>query len=292
MNHALARHMNGGCIGAAATAEEFGRVHGEASWPEFEPPLIACIRANLPERAVALVVSGEAERAAPLDYTSRSGVTALHLAAAADVEPLVRALLNSGASPGSVTQDDIHSNAPGGRTALHAAAAAGAAASARLLLVSHGAQGALETDWEGSTAAELAWMAGYQELALELRAAAVAAATETEGRSGSESSGCATEEEEISGATTKQELTDSLSHLSDPASRKEQEEDAATRRSDLRCRRRGNLCIDERPRLHEAHVLHALWSEGWNAPLPLSQTRLSPPPFCADRPQQPAPFLY
>ena len=234
MDRALARHLRCACVGAALLDDEAGQ---EAPvWPAFEPPLAALIRARQADRAIQLVVSGEAQLAASLDFRLRHGTTVLHLAAAADLEPLVSALLDKGAQV-TTTQDDPHANIPGGRTPLHAASAAGAVASARLLLERLDRRAARATDAEGSTPAELAAAAGHKELAAELAAAAAAAGAPDE-----------TIAEEAAGG------------VCDLAGELEGEQRNYARRSELRCRRRANLCIDSRPHLHRVHVLRAMWS--------------------------------
>ena len=155
-------------------------VDGAALWRDFEPPLVALVRAGKTERALELLASGEAERTAPLDTPLRGGATLLHLAAAANSDELMRALFSAGAEV-RASQDCAHSNTPGGRTPLHAAAACGAVTTAATLLEVAGESQALTTDWEGRTPAEVAWAAGHHSLALLLREAARRAVESTGG---------------------------------------------------------------------------------------------------------------
>eukprot|EP00966_Prymnesium_polylepis_P282727 6532769-Prymnesium_polylepis.1 len=169
MDRALAHHMQRACCAGVDAAPASGTA--PALWLDFDPPLVALLRARRTERALALLASGEAERTAPLDSPVRGGTTPLHLAAVTDSDVLVRALLGAGATL-QPSQDCTHSNTPGGRTALHAAAAHGAAAAATALLEVAGEAAALATDWEGRTPAEVAWYGGHHSLALSLRDAA------------------------------------------------------------------------------------------------------------------------
>ena len=89
MDKALAYHLHRNCCSGAALPSV---VDGAALWRDFEPPLVALVRAGKTERALELLASGEAERTAPLDTPLRGGATLLHLAAAANSDELMRAL--------------------------------------------------------------------------------------------------------------------------------------------------------------------------------------------------------
>ena len=141
-------------------------------WPDEQPALSFCARHGLTALAQRLLSSGIDLQ---LDRTSLGGLTALHHAADSDEKlPLVEALLSAGANALAVSQDGTRRGDAGGRTAMHVAAMHGARLVA-LRLLDACSTAAATPDWDGCFPAQVAWYAGFAELALELADAAEAA---------------------------------------------------------------------------------------------------------------------
>ena len=87
-------------------------------WPEEEPPLVFCARHRLRDLAQALVESGLAAASAPLDATSKDGLTALHLAAMTRDAQLVSVLLGAGCRADIESHDNFTARLPGGRAQI------------------------------------------------------------------------------------------------------------------------------------------------------------------------------
>ena len=236
LTRALQFHHSGAC--KAWTPE----LSSDIYWPDFEPPLVACARAKKAALAIEHLKAG----ASP-DASGRHGIRALHAAAVADDVALVSSLLEAGASPLAVTRDDANANVPGGRTPLHAAAAAGSTAAARALVAAAKWVSRL-CDNDSQIPAEVAWLSGHQELAIELADAADAAKPPPNAMLLSQLA----DEEAI--ATTVQQIR------SGPACPSDRSYALMVRKVELRERRRDALRLDERPLLRTVHILRKAWS--------------------------------
>eukprot|EP00316_Scyphosphaera_apsteinii_P008955 CAMPEP_0119326444 /NCGR_PEP_ID=MMETSP1333-20130426/68417_1 /TAXON_ID=418940 /ORGANISM="Scyphosphaera apsteinii, Strain RCC1455" /LENGTH=245 /DNA_ID=CAMNT_0007334755 /DNA_START=336 /DNA_END=1070 /DNA_ORIENTATION=+ len=240
MDSALAFHSTGACRRIAVWA--YAHLAGLASDPASNSvrarpggdPLLAYCAAFQCRRAISLM-----ERGLSLDVNElapgQAFGTALHSAARRGDEALLKALLAAGAQPDAITQDLVKEDSTGtagGRTALHEAAMAGAVNAALLLAEAH-PQCLAMSDWDGHTAAQVAWYMGEQELALQLRS--------------------------LERAQADVHLS-YLRSIEEPCSQEEREQEDGARCVRLADRKRAALCIEHRTALHEVYQLREAWS--------------------------------
>ena len=210
-----------------------------APWPDGEPPLVFCARRRM--RTLALKLLDRPTIDGGVDGALRDGLTALHLAALGRDEALVSALLVAGASARCRSGDG--GGRPGGRTALHCAAEAGAPAAIIDALLAAAPESVAAEDWEGCTPAVVAALSAHDALARTLAARQLAWCAEQGGEEATVEARKAAERElmeeveALAGAASERALRARLAQLS------------------VRERARAALNIDERPLLHDAHVL-------------------------------------